>query len=192
MDSGSAVPAQETSLLERARGGDRAAFAVLVRDAAPLLERLALHLVRHREDAEDVLQETILDAWKGLARFRGDARFRTWAYRILVTRALDSARRRRPADELPLTVACAGAGPAEDASSRELETAIRAAIDELPPVQRATLLLRADHGMSYDEIAYVLGSGRDAVRMNLIDARRALARRLRRVVDLGGPPEARP
>jgi RNA polymerase sigma-70 factor (ECF subfamily) len=184
---GEAAAAQESRLVEAARSGDRAAFGVLVREASPLLERLAVRLLGHRQDAEDVVQETILDAWKGLPRFRGEARFRTWTTRILIARAFGASRRRRPAEDLPAAVASAAAGPAADASSKELETTIREAIDDLAPVQRATLLLRADHGLSYDEIAYVLGSSRDAVRMNLIDARRRLAERLRRVVDLGPP-----
>src|SRR5262245_43785498 len=115
MDGQASVAAQETALLERARGGDRAAFAVLVRDAAPLLERLARRLVRHRQDAEDVLQDTILDAWRGLGRFRGDARFRTWTYKILVSRAFGANHGRPPAGELPAAVPCAAAGPADDA-----------------------------------------------------------------------------
>lgn len=189
MDGEQALPMQETRLVEAARRGDRAAFGSLVRDAAPMLERLALRVLGHRQDAEDAAQDAILDAWRNLPHFRGDARFRTWVYRILVTRALDVARRRRPSDELPAAVACSAAGPADDAASRDLERAIRDAIAELPPAQRTVLLLRTDHGMSYEEISYVMGTGRDAVRMNLIEARRKLARKLRGIVDLGGDRE---
>ena len=89
----------------------------------------------------------------------------------------------------PAAVACTAAGPADDAASRDLERAIRDAIAELPPAQRTVLLLRTDHGMSYEEISYVMGTGRDAVRMNLIEARRKLARKLRGIVDLGGDRE---
>jgi RNA polymerase sigma-70 factor, ECF subfamily len=185
MHADGAAPLPESRLVDAARQGDRAAFAVLIRDAAPMLERLALRVLRHRQDAEDATQEAIVDAWRNLPRFRGDARFRTWIYRILVARALDQARRRPPAGELSAQVLCAASGPGETAAARDLETHVRAAIDELPPAQRAALLLRTDHGLSYDEIAYVMGTGRDAVRMNLIEARRKLARKLRGVVDLG-------
>jgi RNA polymerase sigma-70 factor (ECF subfamily) len=190
MESEGVLPLHEARLVEAARHGDRAAFATLVRDAAPMLERLALRVLRHRQDAEDAAQEAVLDAWRRLPQFRGEARFRTWVVRILVARAVDVARRRRRADEIPLTAACAAHGPSEHASAHDLEERIRAAIDELPPAQRAVLLLRTDHGMSYDEIAYVMGTGRDAVRVNLVEARKRLAQRLRGVVDLGG--EARP
>lgn len=186
MEAEGGLTARETALVAAAQRGDRAAFSALVREAAPTLERLALRVLGHRQDAEDAAQEAVLDAWRSLPRFRGEARFRTWIYRILVARALDVARRRRPAEEIPSTAACAAQGPAEDASSRDIESRVREAIESLPPAQRTVLLLRTDHGMSYDEIAYVMGTGRDAVRMNLIEARRKLARRLRGVVDLGG------
>jgi len=182
------VPAHEGHLLDRARGGDRGAFAVLVRDASPSLERLALRMLGHRQDAEDVAQEAVLYAWRRLDTFRGDARFATWLHRILVSRSIDAMRRRRPSAALPADVPGAEADPAARAAEVDLEAAVRAAIDSLPPVQRITLLLRVDHGLSYAEIAYVLDSSRDAVRMNLVAARKRLAVTLRGVVDLGDGP----
>ncbi len=179
---------QENLLLDRARGGDRGAFAVLVRDAAPGLERLALRMLGHRQDAEDATQEAVLYAWRRLDAFRGDARFSTWLHRILVSRSIDAMRRRRPAAELAETVDARAADPAAQVAAADLEDAVRAAIDSLPPVQRVTLLLRVDHGISYAEIAYVLGATRNAVRMNLVAARKRLAVTLRGVVDLGGEP----
>ena len=180
-----AIPADESRLLEAARGGDRAAFGTLVLDAAPMLERLSLRLVRHRQDAEDVTQEAVAYAWRRLPSFQGKARLRTWLYRITVSRALDLLRKRRVTGELPQVAAPAAHGPSATAQAHELEGAVRDAIESLPPVQRATLLLRVDQAMSYDEIAYVLGSTRNAVRMNLVAARKQLAHRLRNVVDLG-------
>lgn len=177
----------EARLVEAARRGDQSAFRALVHDAAPMLERLALRMLGHRQDAEDCTQDAVLAAWRGLDRFRGSARFRTWLHRILVTRALDALRRRKPAPaEMPQLAASETDGPAASAASRDLESVIRSAVDELPPVQRATLLLRADQGLSYEEIAYVLGSTRNAVRSNLVAARKRLAEKLHGVVDLGG------
>ena len=62
----------------------RGAFAALVRDASPSLERLALRMLGHREDAEDATQEAVLYAWRRLDSFRGEAAFGTWLHRILV------------------------------------------------------------------------------------------------------------
>jgi len=95
-------------------------------------------------------------------------------------------RRRRPSAELPEAVAAVADDPAARAESADLEAAVRSAIDSLPPVQRVTLLLRVDHGLAYADIAYVLGSTRNAVRMNLVAARKRLAVTLRGVADLGG------
>jgi len=182
---GSAATTREAHLLRAARGGDGPAFASLVGEAAPALERLALRLLGDRHDAEDVAQEAVLAAYRELPRFRGESRFKTWICRILVHRALDMLRRRRPQPSVPEAALSAVPDPAVRAEERELEWVLRAAIDLLPPVQRAALLLRADQGLSYAEIAYVLGSSRNAVRMNLIAARKRLAADLRGKVDLG-------
>jgi RNA polymerase sigma-70 factor (ECF subfamily) len=178
------IPPRERFLVESSRGGDAAAFAALVRESAPALERLALRLVGDRHQAEDVAQEAVFRAWRKLPGFRGDSRFKTWICRILVRRALDFLRRKEPEAAAPVDVAVAD-DTAARAEGRETERLLRAAIEELPPVQRATLLLRADQDLTYEEIAWVLGSSRDAVRMNLIAARKRLAERLRGRVDLG-------
>lgn len=185
-NGGEAMSQRERLLLDASRGGDTAAFAALLRESAPALERLALRLVGDRHDAEDIAQDTVLRAWRKLPGFKGESRFRTWVSRILVHRALDFLRRRRPMEEVRDHVAAIVRDPQAHASDRELDDAIRKAIEELPPVQRATLLLRVDQGLSYEEIAYVLGSTRNAVRMNLVAARKKLADRLEGHVDLGG------
>jgi RNA polymerase sigma-70 factor (ECF subfamily) len=183
---GEAVSPREKLLLDASRGGDAAAFAALLRESAPTIERLALRLVGDRHDAEDLAQDAALKAWKKLRGFKGESRFRTWVCRILVRRALDFLRRRRPMEEVREHLPALVRDPDEHAAALELDAAIRRAIEELPPVQRATLLLRADQGLSYEEIAYVLGSTRNAVRMNLVAARKKVAERLEGHVDLGG------
>lgn len=179
---GHALPPRETRLLQAARAGDSGAFALLVRESAPSLERLALRMLGHRQDAEDVAQDAVLTAYRQLGRFEGRSRFKTWICRILMRRAIDLLRRRRPAE--PVADVAADDDPAARAEEAEQERLVRAAIDELPPVQRATILLRADQGLSYEEIAYVLGSTRNAVRMNLVAARKKLAALLDGKVDL--------
>jgi len=181
----SSRPSREQDLLRAARTGDSAAFAALVEESSPSLERLALRLVHHRQDAEDVAQDAIVTAWRKLDSFRGSAPFRTWICRILVRRALDLLRGRKSIAVVE-EVAAAERSPAAHAAGLEIEQRVHAAIDALPPVQRATMLLRVEQNLTYEEIAYVLGSSRNAVRMNLIDARKALAKRLREVVDMEG------
>jgi len=184
--TGEAMSPRERLLLDASRTGDAAAFAALLRESAPALERLALRLVGDRHDAEDVAQDAVLKAWRKLPGFKGESRFRTWICRILVHRALDFLRRRRPAAESLDLVPASARDPHAEVAAQELDGVVRRAIDDLPPVQRATLLLRADQGLSYEEIAYVLGSTRNAVRMNLVAARKKLAERLQGHVDLGG------
>ena len=183
---GEAMAQRERLLLDASRGGDATAFAALLRESAPALERLALRLVGDRHDAEDIAQDTALRAWRKLPGFKGESRFRTWVSRILVHRALDLLRGRRPMEEVRDHLPAVVRDPGANAADRELDDLIRKAIEELPPVQRATLLLRADQGLSYEEIAYVLGSTRNAVRSNLVAARKNLADRLQGHVDLGG------
>ena len=185
-NGGEAASQRERLLLDASREGDAAAFATLLRESAPALERLALRLVGDRHDAEDIAQDTVLKAWRKLPGFKGESRFQTWVCRILVRRALDFLRGRKPMEEVREHLPAIVRDPQAHASDRELDEAVRKAIDELPPVQRATLLLRADQGLSYEEIAYVLGSTRNAVRMNLVAARKKLALRLQGHVDLGG------
>lgn len=176
----------EATLVRRARDGDRSAFATLVRSVAPRLESFALRLLGDRHDAQDVTQDAVLEAWRGIDRFRGEARFGSWMHRILLSRSYDRLRRRRPMEPLPDTLQQTSSGPVGEAGSREFEALVRTRIDRLPPTQRATLLLRLDSGLSYEEIAYVLGSTRNAVRSNLVLARKRLALELRGHVDLGG------
>jgi len=178
-------PQREQDLLRAARAGDSAAFAALVEESTPSLERLALRLVHHRQDAEDIAQDAVVTAWRKLDSFRGAASFRTWICRILVRRSLDLLRRRKPI-AIVEDVAAVAREPVAHAAGLEIEARVHAAIGALPPVQRATMLLRVEQNLSYEEIAYVLGSTRNAVRMNLVDARKSLAKRLRDVVDLGG------
>ena len=185
MKPAASISLPEQQLLHAARAGDAVAFAKLVEGSAPTIERLALRLVGHRQDAEDITQDAIVTAWNKLGSFRAEAPFRTWICRILVRRGLDLLRRRREPTTMT-EMPAADADPVAHAAGAEIEQRVHEAIDGLPPVQRATMLLRVEQQLSYEEIAYVLGSTRNAVRVNLIAARRTLAHRLRNVVDLGG------
>jgi RNA polymerase sigma-70 factor (ECF subfamily) len=85
----------ETTLVARAREGDAESFSELVRRYESKIFRLARHVTRNREDAEDVLQETFMRAYEHLDQLQGDAKFRTWSFRIAVNQALLRLRRRK-------------------------------------------------------------------------------------------------
>src|SRR2546422_306640 len=85
----SAPEAGDGRLVERATGGDREAFDLLVERHLPRVWAVVWRILRHREDTEDVVQEVFLAAFQGLAGYRGEAKFTTWLHRIAVTRALN-------------------------------------------------------------------------------------------------------
>jgi RNA polymerase sigma-70 factor (ECF subfamily) len=173
------MSAPETLPLETARQV-RAEFQRLVREHAPALFRLAIRLGARRDDAEDLVQETFLRAWRGIDRFRGEADVRTWLYRILMNASRDR-RRRKPFLRLPANGrAGPGVDPADDAARRDLLARVMAAVSCLPRRQQETLLLRVRGGLSYREIADVLGIREGVVKLHLVRARKKLLRRFGR------------
>jgi RNA polymerase sigma-70 factor (ECF subfamily) len=131
-------------------------------------------------DAEDAVQETLLRAWRSSGRFEGRASLRTWLYRIATNVCLDAlgnaARRPVPVEELPRPVqACVEPDPSEGILARDrLRLAIEAAIDSLPPRQRAVLLLREVLSWRASEVAELLGTTPAGVNSALQRARDTL------------------
>jgi RNA polymerase sigma-70 factor (ECF subfamily) len=129
-----------------------------------------------RMDAEDVAQETFLVAWRGLARFRGDAAFSTWLYGLARSRCADKARR---AGARPQLAAHAEADAIQaapgDAAGRKTALAILAAAGRLATPQRQAVLMRDVQGLSYDEIAEVQDVPVGTVRSRIAAARRSIA-----------------
>ncbi len=193
-----------TATLDRAQRGDEQAFRELV---APHLGSLHLHCYRmlgSLTDAEDLLQETLLAAWRGLGGYAGRGSFRAWLYRIATTRCLNAirdGRRRLPAEPVPpfdppepsrrdeVTwlqpypdawlegVAGDAPGPEARAQAREtVELAFVAALQRLPPRQTAALLLCDVLGFSIADAACTLDTSTGAIKGALQRARRGLAR----------------
>ncbi|PZN07696.1 MAG: RNA polymerase subunit sigma-24 [Bacillota bacterium] len=155
-------------LVERGRAGDVDAFTALVERYQVPVYNLCLRLVGQPADAADVAQEVFLRVYSHLDRFRGDARFRTWLYRVAVNTCRDELRRRRrrPAPAAASSTGHPPAGAAGDGGSgdparavlaREAQAEIQAALGRLPEPFRAAVVLRDVHGLSYEEVAAVLG-----------------------------------
>jgi RNA polymerase sigma-70 factor, ECF subfamily len=192
-------------LLSRARGGDQFAFQQLT---DPFRRELQLHSYRilgSLQDAEDMLQETLLAAWRGLDEFEGRASLRTWLYRIATNRCLNLLRSnaRRPTKEVPPMpepppptrrseplwlqpypdvliegLPDSAPGPAARYEAKEaIALAFVAGLQRLPPLQRTALVLRDVLGFSASESATILETTEPSVKGALQRARAALAQR---------------
>lgn len=169
-------------LATRAGEGDDDAFAVLVhRHSGPLLA-LAYHMLGSLLDAEEAVQEAFISAWRRLPEFRGESTFRTWMYRIVTNRCLNVLRARASSvslDAVPEPTAHDARGEPERAAESAAATAALAlALGDLRPDQRACWILRELHGLSYEEIAQVVGENEQTVRGRLFRARRTLMKEM--------------
>ena len=175
----------DEALLARAAGGDRAAFDDLVMRQAPSVLRLIrLHVGRPAE-AEDVLQQTFLAAWRGAAAFRGASSVRTWLFTIArhtAWRRRDDVRRHDaaevPLDELGVRAGWGSNDPESLALAAERRDLLRAAFDALDPLDREVLTLRDLEGQSGEETAALLGLSLAAMKSRLHRARMTLAARV--------------
>ena len=168
----------EHELIGRAQAGDVGAFEALAGVHADRLYSVALGFLGDDGEAEDVLQETLLRAWRGIRRFEGRAMVFTWLYRIAVNecnRALERRQRRRanvPVGDQAIEVpAPSSEGPASQAERQELCQALRAAISQLSVPCRTALVLRDIEGLSTREAAEIAGVGEAAFKSRLHQAR---------------------
>jgi RNA polymerase sigma-70 factor (ECF subfamily) len=153
--------------------GSRDAFDVIVERHRRAVYQVCYRFVGNHEDASDLAQEAFLRAWRGLKNFKGQAALSTWLYRIAVNACLNRVAARKPEPE-PLSPDQMIDPRAEDPGAGlirgERAAAVRRAIAELPDKQRATLILRAYHELSHQQIAEILGSSVGAVKANFFHA----------------------
>jgi RNA polymerase sigma-70 factor (ECF subfamily) len=166
-------------LMARTAQGDGRAFRTLAERHAGRALRLARRILGNEALAEDIVQDALLRVWTNAPRWRPEAAFRTWLYRVVVNLCLN-AKRRTP--ELPLDAADHVADPAAGADSqletRERDRRLAAAIGALPERQRTAIVLSYQEGLSNAEIAAVLDTSVSSVETLLVRARRALRTRL--------------
>ncbi len=175
-----AVHAGLDELVLAAREGDDGAFAELVRRTHGDTFALARRLVSNEDDALDVVQDAYLRAYRGLPRFRGDAQFSTWMYRITANCASTYLGRRRRhqheaiGDHLELLDPRPEADPAAMADGATLRTRLEDAVAALPPRLRAVVVLRDMYDLTHAEVAEELGISESAAKVRLHRARRRL------------------
>ncbi len=186
----------DRELIDAARGGDRAAFEELVRRTYRDTFTLAHRLTGNEEDARDVAQDAYLRAWRGIGKFRGEAQFSTWLYRITANAAATHLRKRRrhrteslddvnePAerryDSHPVAMAEAG----------DLLERLSVAVDQLPPKLRQVVVLRDVYSLPHEAIAEELGITETAAKVRLHRARRKLREVLGPTEELGASAHA--
>jgi RNA polymerase sigma-70 factor, ECF subfamily len=174
------MPREVADVVAAARDGDREAFDELVRLTYADTYTLAHRLTGNEEDARDVVQEAYLRAYRGLRRFRGDAQFSTWMYRITANCAAThlGRRSRHRHDELDESVPVVDPHPDHDpqlrADADDLRSRLRVALDALPPRLRAVVVLRDVYDLPHEAIAAELGISESAAKVRLHRARNKL------------------
>jgi len=191
---------EDPELVARARTGDRAALRRLVERHQRRVFQLAMGIVRDRDEALDVVQETFVKVHRCLPEFKGESAFGTWVHRIACNLAIDAVRRRGrgervEVEENTLTDEAgsagdwsgSGANPQQNALRRELGERLGRALEGLSENHRAILLLRELDGLSYEELAKVLGIPKGTVMSRLFHARHRMQQSLRPYLE--GAPE---
>jgi RNA polymerase sigma-70 factor (ECF subfamily) len=165
--------ADDASLVAAFQAGRSGAFDLIVERHRRHVYQVCYRFVGNHEDASDLAQDVFVRAFKGLHRFKGQSSLGTWLYRVAVNTCLNRAAVRQPEsrslDEME-HVDRRAVDPLQGLVTGERVDLIRRAIRQLPPRQRATLILRVYQDLSHEEIARVLGSSVGAAKANLFHA----------------------
>ena len=178
----------DDELVERSKAGDMAAFDSIVRRYQERIFRLAFRLVGDFDEASDVAQETFIKAHQNLTRFRGQARFLTWIYRIALNESNNCLRRNKlrrfisfsslHSEQLTPASSWDSSTPVSlpdaEVESAQLRQQAQAAIDRLPARQRRVFILRHYEGLSHGAISSIVGCTEGAVRASYFQAVRKL------------------
>lgn len=184
-------------LVERVRKGDKRAFDLLVEKYQRRLTRLVSRIVHDPAEAEDVVQETFIKAYRALRHFRGDSAFYTWLYRIGINTAknfLVTQGRRTPTSTEADTEQAEGYDDGEHLrdintpesvlASKQIARTVNAAMDALPIDLRTAIALREIEGLSYEEISEIMACPIGTVRSRIFRAREVIAEKLRPLLDV--------
>jgi RNA polymerase sigma-70 factor (ECF subfamily) len=185
----------DSAAAEQARQGDQRAFGVLVERHSRSVFRLAFRMTQNEQDAEDLVQETFLKAYKQLHRFDGRSAFGTWLYRIAANCSLDliRARKNRRERQTALTsettdwldrVAAPDPSPERLARSGQVASLLKPALAQLTELERTAFVLRHYEGRGIEEIAGVLGVQTNAAKHSVFRAVQKLRRALEPVAEV--------
>jgi RNA polymerase sigma-70 factor (ECF subfamily) len=188
-------PVDDHELVEAVRRGDRDAFRTLFDRYHRRAYALAFGVLRHSEDALDVVQDAFIKAHKYLDKFEGNSSFYTWLYRIVMNLAIDHLRKHRrvrpveldeqhleEGDEA-LLPKILGANPGRALMDKEIRARIDQALAELSDNHRAVLIMRELEGLSYEEMAQAMGCSKGTIMSRLFHARKNMQKQLVDLVD---------
>ena len=190
-------PVDDRDLVEAARRGDRDAFRTLFERYHRRAYALAFGVLRHQDDALDVVQDAFIKAHKYLDKFEGNSSFYTWLYRIVMNLAIDHLRKHRRVrpvelDEQKLDDATdegllpklLGGNPGRALMDKEIRHRIDEALGELSDNHRAVLIMRELEGLSYEEMAQTMGCSKGTIMSRLFHARKNMQKRLVDLIDV--------
>jgi RNA polymerase sigma-70 factor (ECF subfamily) len=185
----------EESAIGKARRGDREAFRVLVDTHTRAVFRLAFRMTGNESDAEDMVQETFLRAWKQIGKFDGRASFSTWLHRICANCSLDHIRAAKRKQDLhtdpeentdPMSqIPAVTPSPERLALSSEIAARLMPALDELSEMERVAFVMRHYEGVGIEEISVALGVHPGAAKHSVFRAVQKLRRALEPVMSAG-------
>ncbi|HUS28832.1 MAG TPA: sigma-70 family RNA polymerase sigma factor [Kofleriaceae bacterium] len=185
-------PVDDRELVESARKGDRDAFKTLFERYHRRAYALAFGVLRHQDDALDVVQDAFIKAHKYLDKFEGNSSFYTWLYRIVMNLAIDHLRKHRRVKPVELDEAhldgtttddsllpkFLGGNPGRALMDKQIRARIDQALGELSENHRAVLVMRELEGMSYEEMAQQMGCSKGTIMSRLFHARKNMQKRL--------------
>jgi RNA polymerase sigma-70 factor (ECF subfamily) len=195
----SGLELDDVELARRIGNGDNAAFETVMRRHNGMLFRVARSILKDSHEAEDALQDAYVDAYRQIAKFRGDAKLSTWLTRIVINQALGRLRKRKsdgvvvplstpqrdgPEPEEPLLVDQKSESPENAVLRTEVRRLLEQKIDELPVAYRMVFIMREVEEMTVEETAMSLSIPNATVRTRLFRARALLRESLARELDM--------
>lgn len=189
----------ENKLVNKAVKGDNSAFEALMEKHMGIIYNIALRMTANQDDAEDMTQEIMIKIFRSLGSFKGNSKFSTWIYRVAVNTCLDELKKKKNRKHLSLDAEISGddgenqieikddsPSPEKLAEQNELRDMVAAAVKLLSDEHRAVIVLRDIRGMSYSEIAGILGCSDGTVKSRISRARAQLKMILEKEYNFNG------
>lgn len=179
----------EKELVQRSRNGDTAAFEELIQSYEKRIFNIALRMTGNREDSSDIAQEVCIKIFKSISKFKEDASFSTWVYRITSNVCIDEMRKRKnnvvplifagEDGEMEIPVASQDKLPEEIAESNEMSRLIKTCISQLAPEHKTIVVFRDIYDYTYEEISKILNISIGTVKSRLNRARNILKTKIK-------------